>query len=176
MSKEEKLLDAGTILLSGRIDQVSITKASEDILLLNQQQKVKSINLIINSCGGYVADGFQLVDIMEYSSIPVHTTGLGMCASMGLIILCAGASGKRTITKNTRMLSHQFTGGSYGKYHELVAAREEEDQLHKMIINHYKKHTDLTVKQIKSWLLPAGDVWLTPAEAKEYGLIDNIKR
>jgi ATP-dependent Clp protease protease subunit len=87
----------------------------------------------------------------------------------------AGEKGHRTITPNTSILSHQWSAGTYGKEHELVASQKQFDLTTKRMINHYRKATKLPEKVIREKLLPAQDVWLTAEEALEYNLVDNVR-
>ena len=116
-----------------------------------------------------------LIDVMRGSSIPIKTTGLGMIASAGLLIFISGTKGKRLLTPNTSILSHQFTWGSFGKEHELFAAVKEFDLTTKRMIKHYKKCTGLSDKDIRKYLLPPQDVWLSAPEALKLGICDNVK-
>ena len=134
----------------------------------------KLLKIIINSYGGDTASTFALVDIIKGSKVPICTYGLGIIASSGLITFMAGTKGKRIITPNTSILSHQFTWGSFGKAHELMATTKEFNNITERMINHYKKCTDLDEKQIKKYLLPPEDVWLTAKEAVKYGIADEI--
>ncbi len=134
----------------------------------------KHMKMIINSPGGELPGCFALIDTMKGSHVPIHTFGLGQIASCGLLTFIAGTKGHRYITKNTMILSHQYTWGSFGKEHELMAAVKEFDNLSKRIMNHYKKCTGLDEKEIKKYLLPAEDVWLNADEAIKYGIADKI--
>ena len=98
-----------------------------------------------------------------------------MIASAGLLIFISGTKGKRLLTPNTSILSHQFTWGSFGKEHELFAAVKEFDLTTKRMIKHYKKCTGLTDKDIRKYLLPPQDVWLSAAEALKLGICDDVK-
>ena len=111
---------------------------------------------------------------MKGSKVPIYTYGLGIIASCGLVAFMAGAKGKRIITPNTSILSHQFSWGSWGKAHELMASTKEYSNTTHRVIEHYKKCTGLDEKQIKKYLLPPEDVWLTPQEAVKYGIADEI--
>ena len=139
------------------------------------EEKPESLNLIICSPGGDLNAGFALVDIMKGSTIPVNTIGIGEIASAGLLIFLAGTKGKRILTPNTAILSHQYSWGSYGKHHELIAAAKEFDMISSRLIAHYKKTTGLNETKVKELLLPAHDIWLSAKEAKEYGICDQIK-
>ena len=134
----------------------------------------KMMKIIFNSMGGDLPSAFALIDIMKGSKVPIYTYGLGIIASCGLVAFMAGAKGKRIITPNTSILSHQFSWGSWGKAHELMASTKEYSNTTHRMIEHYKKCTGLDEKQIKKYLLPPEDVWLTPQEAVKYGIADEI--
>ena len=160
------------------IDTGSCKAAIEFILennFNNEVKKPKELNLIICSPGGDLSAAFALIDVMRGSSIPIKTTGLGMIASAGLLIFISGTRGKRLLTPNTSILSHQFTWGSFGKEHELFAAVKEFDLTTKRMIQHYKKCTGLSDKDIRKYLLPPQDVWLSAPEALKLGICDNVK-
>ena len=118
---------------------------------------------------------FAVIDVMNGSTIPIHTTGLGMVASAAFMIFIAGDKGKRTLTPNTSILSHQFSWGAWGKEHELLAANKEFEMTTQRMIRHYKQCTGLSEKKIRELLLPPQDVWLSAKEAKRYGICDQIK-
>ena len=105
----------------------SVQSAIEWILesnFKNTEKKHKELNLVICSPGGDLSAAFALIDVMRGSAIPVKTTGIGMIASAGLLIFISGINGRRILTPNTSILSHQFTWGTYGKEHELFAAQK----------------------------------------------------
>ena len=141
---------------------------------LMRKDRPKFIKMIINSPGGEVPSAFALIDTMKGSRIPVYTYGLGEIASCGLLTFIAGERGHRYITRNTAILSHQYSWGSYGKDHELMARVKEFNNTHERIVEHYKRCTGLDEKDIKKYLLPAEDVWLTAKEAVKYGVADEI--
>ena len=138
------------------------------------KDKPKMMKLIINSPGGEVSSAFALIDTIKGSRIPIYTYGLGEIASCGLLTFIAGERGKRFITRNTSILSHQFSWGSWGKEHELMARVKEFNNTQERILEHYKRCTGLTEKQIKTYLLPPEDVWLTAKEAVKYGIADEV--
>jgi ATP-dependent Clp protease protease subunit len=120
--------DHGIFILGDEITSANTSDAIEFILeknLVVKTERLKNLTLIINSPGGEVPAAFALIDIMQGSSIPVHTLGLGQISSAGLLIFMAGKKGHRTITPNTSILSHQYSWGSYGKEHALVAIIKE---------------------------------------------------
>jgi ATP-dependent Clp protease protease subunit len=143
--------------------------------LLPDSERPKELTLIINSPGGSVHAAFALIDTMKGSAIPVKTVGLGMIASCGLLTFMAGAKGKRILTRNTSILSHQYSWGSGGKEHELFARVKEFELSTERMIEHYKRCTGMTEKKIREFLLPAEDVWLSAEEAVKHGIADKIQ-
>ena len=141
----------------------------------NKEKKKEELTLGICSPGGDLNACFALVDVMKGSKIPIRTIGMGMIASCGLIMFISGTKGKRILTPNTSILSHQYSWGTYGKEHELFAQVREYDLTTQRMISHYKKCTGLSEKDIRKYLLPPHDVWLSAKEAKKLGLCDSIK-
>lgn len=170
-------LESNHILMFNKDFDASSTGDAIKFILernLMTKNKPKQIKMLINSPGGEVNSAFALIDTMKGSPIPIHTYGLGQIASCGLLTFIAGKKGKRFITKNTSILSHQYTWGSYGKEHELFAQVKEFELTTKRIIEHYKKCTGLNDKQIREYLLPPEDRWLSAEEAVKYGIADEI--
>jgi len=91
------------------------------------------------------------------------------------MIFIAGTNGQRILTPNTSILSHQYSWGAFGKEHELFAQIKEFDLTTKRMVSHYKKCTGLKEEQIREYLLPPQDIWLSSAEAKKLGLCDDVK-
>jgi len=138
------------------------------------EKRPKQMKMIITSYGGSVDAAFALIDTMKGSPIPIHTYGLGCIASCGLMTFISGQKGKRFITRNTSILSHQFSWGSFGKEHELFATVKEFTNVQRRIVDHYKRCTGMTEANIKKYLLPPEDVWLTAKEAVKFGIADQI--
>ena len=141
----------------------------------NQKEKKRELTLGICSPGGDLNACFALVDVMKGSKIPIRTIGMGMIASCGLLMFISGEKRRRILTPNTSILSHQYSWGTYGKEHELFAQVKEYDLTTERIVNHYKKCTGLSEKDIRKYLLPPHDVWLSAKEAKKLGLCDKIQ-
>lgn len=139
------------------------------------EERPEVLNLLITSPGGDLNAAFAVIDTMRGSAIPVRTIGLGQIASAGLMIFIAGDKGKRILTPNTSILSHQYSWGAFGKEHELFATVKEFDLTTKKMTQHYKKCTGLTEAKIREVLLPPQDIWLSPAEAKKLGICDDVK-
>ena len=118
----------------------------------------RAVAFIINSPGGDVHAAFALIDTMKASTIPIKTVGLGLIASCGFLLFIAGTKGRRILTPNTSILSHQYSWGSAGKEHELYARVKEFELSTKRMIQHYKKCIGMNEKQIREVLLPPQDV------------------
>lgn len=163
-------------LLMEEINLSSVRSCVEWIFQCNfSDERPDLLNIIITSPGGDLNAAFALIDAMRGSAIPIRTFGLGQIASAGLMIFIAGDKGKRILTPNTSILSHQYSWGAFGKEHELFAQVKEFDLTTKKMINHYKKCSNLSEAKIKELLLPPQDMWLSPQEAKKYGLCDDVK-
>lgn len=142
--------------------------------LLPDSARPSHLTLIINSPGGHVHSAFALIDTMKGSAIPIHTVGLGMISSCGILTFMAGEPGQRVITPNTSILSHQYSWGSGGKEHELFARNREYELSTERMMEHYKRCTGMSKKKIRKKLLPPHDVWLSAKEAVKYGVADKI--
>jgi len=170
----KSMRDSGYYLLMDEITQESCSDVIRWILeeTLSKKKK-KSLNLIISSGGGDLSSAFALVDIIKGSSIPVHTTGIGLVGSAALVIFLSGTV--RSLTPNTSILSHQFSWASEGKQHELFAAMKEFNLTKDRMFAHYKKCTGLKDIEIKKYLLPPEDVWLSAPEALKLNICDHVK-
>ena len=176
IEEEADLYKAGVHLFMGAVEDQSCKDAIEFILKQNtEKKKLKRLQLMICSNGGDVPSCFALIDVMKASKIPIHTVGLGVIASCGLLIFIAGQSGNRVLTPNTSILSHQYSWGSWGKSHELFAQVKEFELSTKRMVDHYKKCCGIDEKTVKEYLLPPEDVWLSATEAKKLGLCDKVK-
>jgi ATP-dependent Clp protease, protease subunit len=165
----------GVIRLFGPIGTASVQPAIEQILIHNLRGDRDRLRLYLDSPGGDVDQGFALIDVIAWSRIPVHTTALGLVASMGLLLFMCGAPGHRTLMPNCSVLSHRFATMSGGTHADLIAARVQEDLLHRRILDHYRRHGRLKADgDIEAELLRANDRWLTPAEAVAFGLGDRV--
>jgi ATP-dependent Clp protease protease subunit len=173
---ENPLANSGMYVFMGEVDHENIKPIIEWILLENYVEKKKKKELLLMICseGGDVGAAFALIDVMRSSRIPIKTVGLGSVGSAGLLIFLAGTPGRRLLTPNTSILSHQFSWGSDGKAHELFATMKEFDLTHRRMVEHYKKCTKLGEEEIKSKLLPPHDVWLSAEEALALGVCDFI--
>jgi ATP-dependent Clp protease protease subunit len=166
----------GIHLFMSDVDQSSCKDAIEFILKHNHEKKKKPhLKLMICSNGGDVPEAFALIDVIKASKIPIHTIGLGVIASCGLLIFIAGERGHRILTPNTSILSHQYSWGNWGKEHELFAQVKEFELSTLRMIEHYKKCTGLNEEEVREHLLPPEDRWLSAKEAKKLKICDSIK-
>jgi len=176
VAEKKGLDDYGIIFISGDIADGTAQSVCEKIIEMNITRSCDFIQLIINSHGGLCSAGFAIIDMMEWSRLPVYATGVGIIASMALAVFMAGEKGHRVVTPRTSVLSHRFAAFSYGNHSELVAKRKEEDLMHRRLLDHYIRHTGLKSEQeVLTKLLRDVDTWLTPQEAVEMGIADKIQ-
>ena len=127
----------GVYLLMDQITYASCKEAIKWVMNHNlSDNPLPQLTIVINSPGGDVHAAFALIDVMKSSSIPIKTVGLGLIASCGFLIFIAGTKGKRILTPNTSILSHQYSWGSRGKEHELYASVKEVELSTERMINH----------------------------------------
>jgi ATP-dependent Clp protease protease subunit len=175
--EENGLNEYGIIYLSGGVNEGSAEKICKQIIEHNIKGDVGQIQMIINSPGGSCASGFSIIDIMEWSRIPIYTTGIGLVASMSLLIFMTGEKGRRVLTTRTSILSHRFSGASFGNHSQLIAGRKEEDIAHDRVIQHYLTYSGVKDRaELETYLLRDVDTWLTPDEAVKHGIADIVEQ
>jgi ATP-dependent Clp protease protease subunit len=172
------LQDCGMYVFMDVVEPETIAPIIEWILEQNYvvpvAERKQELLLMICSEGGELASAFALIDVMRSSNIPIKTVGLGQIASSGLLIFMTGTKGRRVLTPNTSILSHQFSWANEGKAHELFATVREYDLTQKRMLEHYRSCTHLSDAKIKEFLLPAQDRWLDANEALKLGICDKI--
>jgi ATP-dependent Clp protease protease subunit len=163
-------------VLMGEISCETIQPVVEWILYENYVAKHRKNELLLMICseGGDLQNAFALIDVMNSSRIPIKTVGLGMIASSGLLIFMSGTPGRRVLTPNTSILSHQFSWYNEGKAHELFATMREYELTQQRMIEHYKRCTGQDDQTIRDFLLPAQDRWLSGEEALKLRICDAI--
>ena len=174
---DETLYQNGIHYFTGDFNVNSTKPVIEWIIASNlvpSHQRLKYLTLVINSVGGEVDSAFALIDVMKGSSIPIHTIGLGGIYSCGLLTFMAGEKGHRVVTPQTTIMSHRFSGGAYGKEHELFSRINSYEMTKDKIMNHYMKCTGLSESKVTKYLLPPEDVFLTAEEAVKRGLADSV--
>ena len=160
------------IFLGTGIDDHVANIIQAQLLFLESADAHKDIQIYLNSPGGSVYAGLGIYDTMQYINPDVATICTGMAASMGAVLLCAGAAGKRTALKHSRVMIHQPLGGAQGQATDIeITAREIQKlkkELYDIIANHSGQSYD------KVWADSERDYWMTSTEAKEYGMIDEV--
>jgi ATP-dependent Clp protease protease subunit len=178
--KNASLKDAGIYFFMDEVTDGAMKSIIEWIFEENLAlKKKKQLQLIINSPGGCLSALFATVDVINGSKVPIITTGIGQLASCGLLLFMSGKMGERVLTPNCSIMSHQYSWGSYGKHHELLAREKEFNLTHERILRLYKRclntKKDKKDKIINETLLRQTDTWMSPEEALEYGICDKIK-
>ncbi|MCK5437017.1 MAG: ATP-dependent Clp protease proteolytic subunit [Desulfobulbaceae bacterium] len=174
---EKGLKDYGIIYVSGSINDGTSESVCKEIIEFNITGEVDHIQMIINSPGGSCPAAFAIIDIMEWSRLPIYTTGLGMIASMGLLMFMTGMKGRRVITPRTSILSHRFSWITAGNHSQLLASRKEEDLEHRRIVDHYLRYTNIdSQEKLEEYLLRDVDTWLSPEECIKFGIADIVEK
>jgi ATP-dependent Clp protease, protease subunit len=169
----QRLLRERIVFLGSVVDQQMANTICAQLLLLESEEPEKDISLYINSPGGSVTDGLAIYDTMQYVSSDVRTICLGMAASMGQFLLCAGAPGKRFALPHCRILMHQpHTGTMQGQASDIAIQAEQIVYMKRMLAERIAFHTGQTVERIDADF--DRDRWFTAEEAKEYGFIDAV--
>ena len=167
-----RLLKERIVFLVGSINDNVATLITAQLLYLESENPKKEIFFYINSPGGLVNAGFGVYDTMQYIKPSVSTLCIGQASSMGSFLLTAGESGKRFSLPNSRIMVHQPSAGFQGQATDIEIHANEIMLLKKRLNEIYSKHTGRTVEEIKNAL--ERDKFMTPQEAKEFGLIDKV--
>jgi len=142
------------------------------LLFLESVDAQKDILIYLNSPGGGVYAGLGIYDTMQYINPDVSTICTGMAASMGAVLLCAGAEGKRTALKHSRVMIHQPLGGAQGQASDIEITAREIQKLKKELYEILSEHSGKSYKEV--WNDSDRDYWMTAEEAKAYGMIDEV--
>ncbi len=167
-----RLLKERIVFLGTPIDDTIASLTIAQLLFLESEDPDKDIHLYINSPGGSVSAGLAIYDTMQYIRPDVSTICIGMAASMAAVLLAGGMKGKRAALPNARVMIHQPWGGVQGTASDISIQAEEILKTKKRINEILAQHTGRTLEQIEKDT--DRDYYLAAAEAKEYGLIDNI--
>lgn len=167
-----RLLKERIIFMTGPVfDQVAAVMCAQ-LLFLESDNPSKDISVYINSPGGVVSAGLAIYDTMQYIRSPVSTLCIGQAASMGSLLLCAGAKGKRYATPNSRVMVHQPSGGAQGQAADIEIQAREILTLRKRLNEIYVRHTGQTLESIQEKL--ERDTYMSAEEARDFGLIDQV--
>ncbi len=167
-----RLLKERIIFLSGQVnDQVSSLIVAQ-LLFLESEDPKKDIYFYINSPGGIVTSGLAMYDTMQYIKPDVATLCIGQAASMGSLLLTAGAAGKRFCLPNSRIMIHQPSGGYQGQATDIEIHAQETLALKRRLNEIYAKHTGQKIGVIEKSM--ERDNFMSPEKAKEFGIIDEV--
>ena len=160
------------IFLGTAIDDYIANIVQAQLLFLESADPKKDIQIYFNSPGGSVHAGLGIYDTMQYISSDIATICTGMAASMGAVLLTAGAKGKRSALKHSRIMIHQPMGGAQGQASDIEITAREIMKLKKELYDIIANHSGKTYKQVEKDA--DRDYWMTSQEAKEYGMIDDV--
>ena len=167
-----RLLKERVIFISGPVnDQVSSLVVAQ-LLFLESEDPKKDIYFYINSPGGIVTSGLAMYDTMQYIRPDVNTVCIGQAASMGSLLLCAGAEGKRFCLPNSRIMIHQPSGGYQGQATDIEIHAQETLALKRRLNEIYAKHTGQKLNVIEKSM--ERDNFMSPQKALEFGIIDKV--
>lgn len=167
-----RLLRDRIIFLGGPIDSDVANLINAQLLFLDSEDSKKDIQLYVNSPGGSVYAGLSIYDTMNYVKADVSTICIGMAASMGAVILAAGAKGKRVALPNSSIMIHQVLGGAEGQASDIKIQAEEILKLKDRLNEILAKHSGKDVKEVERDT--DRDYYMSSLQAKKYGLIDKV--
>ena len=165
------MMDRIIFLGTGIDDQVA-NIINAQLLFLESVDPKKDIQIYLNSPGGSVYAGLGIYDTMQYISPDVATICTGLAASMGAVLLCAGADGKRTALPHARVMIHQPMAGTQGQASDMEIAVKEVLKMKKELYDIISKHSKTPYEKVQQD--SDRDYWMSSAEAKEYGMIDEV--
>ena len=167
-----RLLKDRIVFIGTPIDDVIANLVIAQLLFLEMEDPKKDINLYINSPGGVVTGGMAIYDTMNLLSCDVVTYCVGMAASMSTVLLAAGTPGKRFALPNSRVMIHQPSGGAGGQTSDITIAAREINRWKQTLNQVISKHTGQSEAQVEKDT--DRDYYMTAAEAKKYGIVDNV--
>ncbi len=167
-----RLLKERIIFLTGAVDDTDASLVCAQLLFLESENPNKDISLYINSPGGVVTAGLAIYDSIAYIRPDVSTVCIGQAASMGSLLLAAGAKGKRYALPNSRIMVHQPSGGVQGQATDIEIQAKEILALRARLNSIYAEHTGQPLEVIESAV--ERDRYMTPTEALEFGIIDEV--
>ena len=167
-----RLLKDRIVFLGSPVDDVIANLIIAQLLFLEAEDSEKDIFLYINSPGGSVTAGLAIYDTMQFIKPAVATTCVGLAASMGAVLLAAGTKGKRAALPNARVMIHQPWGGAQGQASDIEIQAKEILKTKEALNKILAKHTGQPLERIEKD--SDRNFWMSPPEAKEYGLIDEV--
>jgi ATP-dependent Clp protease protease subunit len=168
----DRLLRERIIFLGSVVEDTIANAICAQLLLLAAEDEQRDISLYINSPGGSVTAGMAIYDTMEFIPNDVSTVAIGLAASMGQFLLCAGTKGKRYATPHARIMMHQPSGGIGGTAADIAIQAEQMIHTRRVLQDRIAFHTGQTIERIEED--SDRDRWFTADEAAEYGFIDRV--
>jgi ATP-dependent Clp protease protease subunit len=170
----QRLLRHRIIFLGQQVDDDIANRICAELVLLASEDDKRDISLYINSPGGSVSAGLAIYDVMQYVPNDIATYAMGLAASMGQFLLCAGTHGKRYALPHAQVLMHQPSGGIGGTATDIRIQAEQMLYIKRTLAERIAYHTGQTVEQIETD--SDRDRWFTADEAKDYGFVDQVVR
>lgn len=167
-----RLLKERIVFLVGPVNDAVASVVTAQLLFLEAENPDKEISLYINSPGGLVTAGMAIYDTMQYIRPKISTLCIGQAASMGSLLLAAGEKGKRFVLPNARIMVHQPSGGFQGQAADIEIHAKEILDMRSRLNAIYAKHTGQDLEKIEAAM--ERDRFMTPTEAKEFGLVDEV--
>ncbi len=167
-----RLLKERIVFLTGPVEDHMASLITAQMLFLEAENPDKDIQLYINSPGGVVTAGLSIYDTMQYIRCDVATLCIGQAASMGSLLLAAGAPGKRFALPHARIMTHQPSGGYQGQATDIEIHAREILAVRQRLNEIYVKHTGRTLAEVEARM--ERDTFMSPEQAKEFGLIDEV--
>ncbi len=168
----QRLLKERTVFLGSEVRDQNANAICAQLLLLSAEDPEADIFLYINSPGGSVDAGMAIYDTMNYIPNDVATVGMGLAASMGQFLLCAGTHGKRYALPHARIMMHQPSGGMGGSASDIKIQAQQSLHIKKVLFELIAQHTGQSLEQVENDA--DRDRWFTAEQAKEYGFIDAV--
>jgi ATP-dependent Clp protease, protease subunit len=167
-----RLLKERIVFLGTDVNDTIANQLAAQILYLDGQDSEQDIYLYINSPGGSISAGMAIYDTMQFVTADVATVCMGLAASMGQFLLCAGAAGKRSALPHSQIMMHQPSGGIQGQASDIAIQAERMVYIKRLMAEKIAEHTGQTVEQIEED--SERDRWFTAEQAKDYWIIDNV--
>jgi ATP-dependent Clp protease protease subunit len=167
-----RLLRDRIIVVGGEIEPNMANSIVAQLLFLESENPNADISMYINSPGGEVSSGWAIMDTMQYIKAPVSTIGMGLVASMGSVLLAAGERGKRFVLPNTQVMIHQPMAGAQGQITDMEIQLNQFQKNKKSLVKQMAEFTGRKEKEVFEAM--ERDNWMTPGEAKDFGLIDGV--
>ena len=167
-----RLLRDRIVMINGEIEPQMATAVVAQLLFLESENPNADISLYINSPGGDIASGWAIMDTMNYIKSPVSTIGMGLVASMASVLLAAGEKGKRFALPNAEIMIHQPLGGLQGQATDMEIGMRKMQMVKENLTKQMAEFTGKKVKEVHDAM--ERDNWMTPAQAKDFGIIDKV--